>query len=270
MKFKSMLTYVGFLFVAVFVAGCVKTAYSPHVHKALRVNEPMFEIRAVKLSDSTVRLSFITDPMLRTADPNIRWVEAAIGPDASSLTDTITFNIGFAGAPGVDATVHVIGDAAWDTRGAKLSKSAVIDMSVVTATSHLIFRHELEYSTAVPMELEPFTMARADTLIDIGAMARRIYVPPGEYLPSSEVFRIIVTDEKGTVVYRSDAGRAFLSVVSTVEPQTPNQMQRYSIPWNGHDLRGNKVNDGTFRAEMLIPAVPKSYNAKIEFQWPPR
>lgn len=258
------------LAVVILTQGCVKTSYSPHVQKALRVNEAMFEIKAVKLSDSTVRLSFITDPMLRTTDPNIRWVEAAIGPDERSLDDSVIFNIGFAGAPGVDATVHVIGDASWDTRTARASSSAVADISVVTATTHLIFRVPLEYTEAVPMELTPFSLARADTLIEVGAMVKRIYVPPGEYLPSSETFRVVISDEKGYVVFRSDAGMAFLSVISSVEPQTPNQMQRYAVPWNGRDLRGNVVPDGKYLVELIIPAVPRSYSAKSELQWPPR
>ncbi|MBI2793316.1 MAG: hypothetical protein HYX66_01540 [Ignavibacteria bacterium] len=253
------------------VAGCA-AKYSPQVRsqKAIRVSDPILTMKAVRLSDSTVRLSFVGPPALRSKGRAIRYVEVAVGPTKETMVDTLPFHTMVVGSPEANTIQNIIGDVTWDTKAAILSTSCWVDVGVVTAEEHLIFLQHLEYEDALPMELTPFTNAVSDTIVEVGAMARRIYVPPGEYLPSSENFRVVISDGKGRVVYRSDYGASFLTLITTVEPQTPNQVQRYAIPWNGRDLEGSAVPDGTYRADVIIPANPKPYVAFIEVPWPPK
>jgi len=254
-------------------SGCNRTQRSDISRngKALRVSEPIFEMQAVKLSDSTVRISFVGSPTLRTQGRNIGWVEAVVGPNEDELNDVIVFSTSTAGAPGASATVTLVGEASWDTKAARTSTRCVMDVSVVTGQEHLVFRADVPYTKAVPMELSAFTSAIDDTTIEVGAMARRVFVPTGEYLPSSEAFRLIISDTTtGRVLFRSDAGASFLQLVTTVEPQSVGQMQRYVIPWNGRDLQGQRVADGLYKAELIIPARPESYQTTINVPWPPK
>lgn len=259
-------------FSAVILASCTSTEYSTlqRRHKAIRVDEPIFNVKAVKLADSTVRLSFVGSPVLRTNGRVIRHVECAVGPNEQEMKDLIVFSTSNAGAPGVAQTVNIIGSASWDTRAARRSTECVVDVSVLTAEEHLIFRQHLKYEAAEPMELTPFTQAVSDTLIEVGVIARRMFVPTGEHLPSSENFRVIISDAKGSVLFRSDFNQAFLSLMSTVEPQITGQMQRYTMPWTGRDMQGNRVPDGTYKAELIIPARPTPYRSMIEVPWPPK
>lgn len=263
---------VGLLLVLSTIAGCVSTRHSDFVRseKALRVDEPIYNIKAVRLSDGTVRLSFIGTPTLRTTGRYVKYVEAALGGSEDSMNDNVMFNTTTAGAPGVNETVHLVGTASWDTRDAINSKSCWADVSVVTPAEHLIFRVHLQYEASEPMLLEPFSEAVNDTTIELGAIARRVFVPPGEYLPSSETFRVIVSDTTGTVVFRSDYERNFLSIVTTVQPTQPNQMQRYVLPWSGRNLQGQRIGNGTYNVEMVIPAFPKPYRATTTMEWPPK
>ncbi len=255
---------------AALLASCKSSFTSPYGIRALRVDEPIFPIKAVRLKDSTLRLSFITSPRLRTTDPGIRWVEAAIGPDERSLNDTITFALSYTNTPGSETTVTLVGDAPWDTPSARRSASAVADISVVTSTDHLIFRLPLAYQEAQPMDLTPFVVSRGDSALEIGVQAKRIFLLSDEYLPTSENFRVIISDEKGTVVWRSDAGMNFMQAITSVEPQTPNHIQRYAVVWNGQHTMGETVPPGTYKAELIIPARPRAYMNTVEFAWPPK
>jgi hypothetical protein len=254
------------------LAGCVQTQQSEFVrnHKALRVNDPIYNIHAVRLSDGTVKLSFVGSATLRTKGRYVKYVEAKLGPTEEEMNDIVMFSMATAGAPGVNETVHLVGTATWDTKAAMQSTSCWADVGVVTPTEHLVFRVHLDYEDVEPMELDPFTMAVNDTTVDIGVIAKRIFVPPGEYLPSSETFRVIISDANGYVVFRTDYERNYLQLVTDVEPLSPNQMHRYASPWNGRDLQGNVVPFGKYKCELIIPAFPKPYRTECEVEWPPR
>lgn len=258
------------LAVGTVVSGCKSSFASPWGVRGIRVDRPMFKARAVKLSDSTVRISIVGPARLRTEEPGIRWVDAYVGPDEDNLRDSIGFSVQYSGVAGSSATLTVVGDGIWDTDLAKRSQRVVADIGALTGTHHLIYRYVLEFEEAEAMELVPFTTPIGEALAEIGCHAKRFYVPPGEHLPSSENFRVIISDSTGRVVWRSDAGSAFLSVVTTVEPQVPNTSEKYSIEWNGVDLSGQPVPDGRYGVEMIIPAKPKSYRTKTEILWPVR
>lgn len=258
--------------VLILSTGCKSTSYSGFMrnNKAIHVDRPIFDIKGVRLSDSTVQLSFMTSSTLRTVDRSIRYVDIYIGPDKDHLDDSIMVNPTMAGTPGTDETILFIGEGLWDTPAARASRSAVAKVSIVTATDHLIFETNIEYQKAEPIDLRPFATAVGDSAIDIGVMAKRIFVPQGEYLPTSESFRVLISDGKGGVIWRSDAGLAFLSVVTLVEPQNANAIHRYVMPWDGRDIGGQKVAEGEYHADCIIPARPKPYTASISFTWPPR
>ena len=248
---------------------CKHSFASPWQIRGLRVDEEIFHVKAFKLSDSTVQLSFVGPANLRTKERSIRYVDIAIGISADAMNDTVTFAVEHTGNPG-GGDAQSVGNAVWDTPTAKKSTSAVGDISVLTASDHLVFRQNIEYSVTEALFLTPFATTTSDTTIEIGALAKRIYMPAGEYLPSSENFRVIIVDSKGTVVWRSDAGMSFLSVVGNVEPRQINKVQRYALSWNGRDLQRNVVESGDYRVDFIIPARPTSYSIRTTLHWPPR
>jgi hypothetical protein len=266
-----MKTFCFCLLSVIIVAGCVRTQHSRYRGKALRVDDPIYNVRAVKMADSSVKLSFIGSPTLRTEGRKVGWVEVVIGPTEDAMNDTIPFNTVLTGAPGSEETVQLVGEADWQTPAARSATQAVMDVHVLAGDiDHLVFRAVKDFELADPMELSPFTIAVSDTQIDIGVMARRIFVPPGEYLPSSENFRVVISDENGRVVFRSDANQSFLPFISLVEPQVIGQMQRFVYPWTGKDMTGQTVSSGSYRAELIIPAHPNPYRASIDVPWPPK
>lgn len=266
---NGLLTACALIVVALSLSSCKNSFASPYNIRGLRVDGEIFHVTAFKLLDSTVYLSFVGPATLRTKDPAIRYVDIAIGTSENALNDTITFSVVQTGNVG-GSDAHTIGNAVWDTPKARASSSAVGDVSVITGSDHLVFRQLIKYSDAEALLLTPFTTATSDSTIEIGVIAKRIYVPPGEYLPSSENFRVVISDPKGSVVWRSDAGMAFLSVVGNVEPRQTNQVQRYALPWNGRDLQQSIVDPGDYSVTFIIPARPKPYSATSKMQWPPR
>lgn len=81
---------------------------------------------------------------------------------------------------------------------------------------------------------------------------------------------MIITDATGTVVFRTDYEKNFLALVTTVQPVQANQIQRYVYPWSGRNLQGQRVADGTYNVEMIIPAHPKPYRTSTTLEWPPK
>ena len=241
---RISLLFVGMVML---IVGCSTPRYSnlTDSYKMTRVSEPIFEMRAVRLSDSSVRISFVGTPTLRTPGKTIGYVEIYAGPDEDNMNDTITVGTDYTGAPGRSETLLLVGEGTWDTDAAKRSERIVMDVAVITGSEHIVFRSVKEYEDAEPMELTPFTQPRTDSVIDIGVIARRIFVPPGEHLPSSENLRLIISNADGQVIYRSDVGQQFLSIVTVLEPQVSNQMQRYAAPWNGSTMAGGMAPAGT-------------------------
>ena len=270
---KHVLFRVFFTFaIFVMMLGCKSTVNSGLMlnTKGYYVERPIFEIKGVRLSDSTVQLSFIAPSSLRAADKAIRYVYFFVGPDEDHLHDSIMANPLMAGAPGVHGEILFLGEGVWDSQAARASSRAVIDVNVVTRTDHAIFRSVVEYREAEPVDILGFAIPVGSSGIDVGVLAKRIYMLQGEYLPTSESFRVLITDGKRNLVWRSDAGLAFLSVVTAVEPQATNAVHRYVMPWDGVDLGGQKVPEGEYTADLIIPSRPKPYATSIKFMWPPR
>lgn len=224
-------------------------------------------INAMRLADSSVKLTFVGPARLRTPDPIIRWVETAIGTTENDMTDTLVFTTAQSGAPGVDRTVHLAGYTTWATQKAKRAATVVCDVSVQTSTDEIIFRQVIPITAARPIGLEGFTQSTSDSTIDIGATVRRIFLPAGEFLPTAETIRVLVSDENGQVIWRSDVGKVFQQRVGLVQPQRIDEVQRLAISWDGTDFQGLKVPTGKYAAEVIIPAKPKAYTTTFAFSW---
>lgn len=221
----------------------------------------------MRLADSSVKLTFVGPARLRTPDPIIRWVETSIGTTENDMTDTLVFTTAQSGAPGVDRTVHLTGHTTWSTPKAKHAATIVCDVSVQTSTDEVIFRQVIPITEARPIGLEGFTQSTSDSTIDIGATVRRIFLPAGEFLPTAEAIRVLVSDENGQVLWRSDVGKVFQQRVGLVPPQRIDEVQRLAVSWDGTDFQGQKVPTGKYTAEVIIPAKPSTYTTTFAFSW---
>lgn len=260
------LTVIG----ALLLPSCKSGFVSPYKVRGLRVSSPIFEVRGTRLPDSSVRLSFISEPRIRTEDPTIRWVEVAVRSSETSPSDTLVMNNTDVVVEGSRYGKLLIGSVVWEGNDAKTSQSAIADVSVLTSSDHLVFTQPITYQPATPLELLPFTTRVSDSLLTIGVVAIRVFKPQGEYLPSSERLRLIISDQKGNVVWRSDAGMQFMTIVGQIEPTLEGRTEQYTSQWNGVDLQGNPVRPGTYDCEILIPARPTPYSVRTPVQWPPR
>ena len=117
------------------------------------------------------------------------------------------------------------------------------------------------------LTLVPFIQRADDSSYTLGVSARRNRVVEGEYLPSSEDLRITV--RRGLdVVWQSQTGLAFLTVVLPVRPEHIGEQSVYSVDWNGTDTDGNPLPQGEYTAELTIPSRPAPYLTQMTFTWP--
>lgn len=251
------------------LVACNSGFTSPYKVRGLRVDKPIFEVKGMRMADSSIRLFFTTNPRLRTKDPSIRTVMVAIGPSEDHMPDTTDFQMLPMGTPSEDDVVLVSGEAYMDSPTIRSATDIWIDVSVINSTDQLVFRQKVEFVPATPLELTPFATPAGAASIELGATVKRIYLPTNEYLPSAERFRIIVSDSSGAVVWRSDAGLSYSTIVLNVEPRHSGETDRQAITWNGKSLSGTIIPPGRYRADMSIPARPTPYTTSIEFSWPP-
>ncbi|MCU0330690.1 MAG: BsuPI-related putative proteinase inhibitor [Candidatus Kapabacteria bacterium] len=252
----------------VVLAGCSRGFVSPYNVRGLFVDDTIFTMRGSRMPDSSVRFWYVINPRIRTSDPTIRWVEMEVSAQPTDIPDTINLPPRNLGVEGVDDVIRITGEDVWSTAAAKQSNKAYAVVSVVTASNHLKFRQEIPYETAKPVELFGYVQRGPDSTVELGVHATRVFRPSDEYLPSSERFRVIISDKKGNVIWRSDAGMNFLTAVGQVEPQVAGRSERYKVMWKGADLQANPAPPGEYEAELIIPSRPQPYRTRIAFRWP--
>lgn len=252
------------------ITGCHHGFSSPYGVRGLRLSEPVFPVYGMWLPDSTLRLSFNAPRTLRTNDPLIRTMYLAVGSRRGTYTDTIDVQIPertmseATADETFDADVYVSG-----LRGS-VSEPPYVDVSMVTGSDHVTFESPVAMTDAVPVELRPYARSTAQGTVDIGAEVRRIYLTTEEYLPSTEDVRIMIADINGANVWRSDDGLMFSTMIMKVQPQDRGAVANVERRWNGRDSGGQAVPPGTYRATIIIPAIPQSYQASIDITWPPQ
>lgn len=87
-----------------------------------------------------------------------------------------------------------------------------------------------------------------------------------EYIPNSEVIRLIVINSEGEIIYNSGSGEAHFMKIEKVLPENIGEEYTYETYWNMKDARGNFVPKGTYIANLIIPAKPKFYVDIIKFK----
>ena len=255
---------------ALWAGGCHRGFSSTYDVRGIRLGEPMFAVRGMRLSDTTLRLSFTTLPTLRTSEPVIRTVYAAVGPEKGLYRDTVDFQLTRVTLPSDSAVAMLIGEAVMPVASASERANPWVDVSVVTASDHVVFTEPVTMVETSAVELSPFQHATDDDAIELGAYVQRVWLPEEEYLPSSEEVRVTVFDGSGNEVWNSGSGMAFLTMISSVKPQERGEVMVVSRVWNGTTLSGATVPSGTYTAEIRIPAVPFPYSATMDVQWPPQ
>lgn len=261
-----VLSLVSALFI-IGTGGCRSTFTSAYSKNALKVSEPVYELRAMRLPDSTLRVFLVGSPRLRTEDPYVRWMDMAIGLSPDQLNDTIPFNLEFKGVGGRESTVIMMADAKWSSPQAKTANRIYGAVSVVTASNHLIFDFVGDVDNASALELMPFAQALSNSQIAFGTTARRLFLPANEYLPTSESCRVLVYNSKRSIIWRSDAGMNFMQVVTKVEPQAYGETVNHTQIWNGRDMQGNPVPSQLLIIEVIIPARPQPYQTSMTYNW---
>ena len=264
-------TIAAMVLLCVIASGCrtASTSGFAPTKKAIRVNRPMFDLHATRLTDSSAQFRFVTTSTLRADDNTIRYVDLALRTSNFTADSLLIFPT-IARDESPNSPLYIIGEALWESPQLRTSTTVQADISVVTASDHIVFAQDVEVRDPIALDLYPSIQASNDTTITFGCLARRVFVPRGEYLPSSEVFRVRVSDEQGQLVWSSDEGMAFLALVSLVQPQTSGRLHVYEMPWNGVATNGQRIKPGTYTADLTIPSRPLEYGTRITFKWPLR
>jgi len=264
-------TIAAAVLLCVIASGCRTASTSGFApsNKAIRVNRPMFDLHATRLTDSSAQFRFVTASTLRADDNTIRYLDLALRTSNLPADSLLIFPT-IARDESPNSPLYIIGEALWESPQLRTSSTVRADISVVTASDHIVFTQDVEVLDPVALDLYPSVRASNDTTIMFGCLARRVFVPRGEYLPSSEVFRVRVSDEQGQLIWSSDEDMAFLSLVSLVQPQTSGRLHVYEMPWNGVATNGRRIKPGTYTADLTIPSRPLEYGTRITFAWPLR
>ncbi|MBU3741346.1 MAG: hypothetical protein FGM24_03560 [Candidatus Kapabacteria bacterium] len=267
---RTMLILLVVLQAGLLAGGCHRGFSSTYDVRGIRLGEPVFAVRGMRLSDTTLRLSFATLPTLRTSDPVIRTVYAAVGAAQGFYSDTVDFQLTRKAVPSDSSAVTLIGEAIISVASATEFASPWVDVSVVTASDHVVFPQAVTMIDPSAVELSPFQHVTDDGGIELGAHVQRVWLPEQEYLPSSEDVRVTVFNASGTEVWNSGSGMAFLTMITSVQPQERGDVATVSRIWNGQTSSGTTVPKGTYTAEILIPAIPFPYRSTLDVQWPPQ
>lgn len=224
-------------------------------------------VGAVTNSDSSFVISVILRGDRSADAPRRVW--ALIGAPGSIRADSAVFRFAASGAPGAPSTVSYTASVDVVSRPMIEAGSCSIELFIETASGLYRDTIDVALSFATSLHLDPFAND-VEGGIELGCMAHRLIPRPDEFLPSSEQFRVIIRDTKAMEVYRSDAGMAFMQVITPVEPRDVGAYQRFSVFWRGTTSQGQNVPSGEYVAEMIIPAVPIPYSTSIAFTWSPQ
>ncbi len=117
------------------------------------------------------------------------------------------------------------------------------------------------------LELKGWVEDSTDSSALFVVLAERKRMINGEYFPSSERLRVMITSESGTAVWNSSQAQIFMQMTAFVEPKNIGEVRRYELPWNGMDAQGKPLPPGKYNVVLTLPARPSPYSVVIPFSW---
>ncbi len=197
----------------------------------------------------------------------------------ANSTDEIPMSMTSMGAPGRSETVTtmITGDFSsaatpgFDSLGivAQIDGKNVryrVEAKTASDDSHFEANHDPADTSAVKLLVS--YRRNADGTITFTARALRQRVVEGEYFPSSEHLRLRLINGKGQIVWASNAGMAFLTMISSVEPTVAGGFHDYTTDWNGLADDGLPPPASTYRLEVVLPVKPLAYTTFVELRLP--
>ncbi len=232
-------------------------------------NSNTIVVVATRTSDTSVLLRCVVPA--RTGKDNQPITSLTVARrNTSGTADTLYRSPEIRSADMADSMKYIVCETRWSSRELRFISTFDAEVSQTSKSGAVTFVNHVEIIDSTPIALYPTIVRSSDTSVIFRCPALRITLPPREYLPSSESFRIRILDESGQRVWSSDEGMAFLARVSPVEPQVPGRVFTYEMPWNGRTISGTRIKPGTYTAEFVIPSRPQAYANRITFAWPLR
>lgn len=191
--------------------------------------------------------------------------------DGNLIDSLYTERIGRSGLGGGDASLTASAGTEWRPAPPVPQKLRIV---MYMRTSGGVWPKEVITSFDEPLYAEPVVLnldyAPSGNGLEFVLTAQRVAeAPEGEYLPSSEAFRIEVYNGP-TLYWSSSRGKAFAQMIGQVEPSEIGGKAEYRAVWPGVDSTGKAAGKGALTVVATIPAKPNPYTVRKEIQWPTR
>lgn len=258
------------------LAGCSgSSGMSVQSHKRSSFELPIGV--TVRFDSSTLSYTVIVDPV--DASRLKRASQLTLLVFRANSTDEFPMSMTSMGAPGRSETVTTMITGSFSSAALRgydsLGIVAQLDgenvhYGVEPKTAQDVSHYDISHDPADTFAVKLLVSYRrnADSTITFTARALRQRAVEGEYFPSSEHLRLRLINGKGQIVWASNVGMAFLTMVSSVEPTVAGGFHDYTADWNGMADDGLPPPAGTYRLEVLLPVKPLAYATIVELRLP--
>jgi hypothetical protein len=120
------------------------------------------------------------------------------------------------------------------------------------------------------LELESRVEGITDSSAYFVCYVTRITKAEKQYFGSSELLRAVISDEKGRVMWNSDAGQNYLQMIYPVLPEREGDTHKYSVFWNGVKKDGTPLPPGLYQVRLTLLTKPKPFESFVHFYWKQR
>lgn len=121
---------------------------------------------------------------------------------------------------------------------------------------------QLDFNSDGSLKLFPIIEEKSDKII-FNLFALRLRPNTGEYAPTSENYRVEMTDRERGSKWNSSDGLNFLQMIGKVEPEEIGSYKIFSLDYS---LKNKKYNiNGNNEVTFIIPAKPLNYTIKSNY-----
>lgn len=171
------------------------------------------------------------------------------------------------GAPGRSETVT--SNMTAEIPASVARKGMAIELFARKQQNEQTFTTKAVIDTAA-LKLTPSIEQTAEGIYRFILRAERRRNMPDEYFPSSEQLRVTIVDRKGSLVWTSNEGLAFLTMIMPVEPMSRGSVYEYVTEWNGTGMSGEPLQAGRYNIQFLLPVKPSPYSESVDITLPIR